>query len=53
MNSPHTVTLVSCVIISVHGVSLFAQIEVEIADGDYGLVLVSFQTNKKIFFSTS
>ena len=35
------------------GVSPFAQIEIEIADRDYGLVLVSFQTNKNIFFSTS
>ena len=31
------------------GVSLFAQIEIEIADRDYSLVLVSFQMNKNIF----
>ena len=30
--------------------SPFAEIEIEIADRDYGLALVSFQTNKNIFF---
>ena len=33
--------------------SLFAQIEIETADRDYRLVLVSFQMNKNIFFGTS
>ena len=34
-------------------VSPFAEIEIEIADQDYGWVLVGFQMNKNIFFGTS